>query len=183
MLDAMPDGSKGPHWRAVLNEIQMLLHEHPVNSAREARGAPTVNGLWLWGAGRIAATPSTAYVRMTSDNPVAKGLALAAGKRHAPLPASAREWLDGFDRTGVEAVVLDALRMPAAYGDMSAWRASLETLEHEWFAPLLAALRAGRIGMITVFAPCVSQTIETETTRQDLRFFWRRRRRLAAYAA
>jgi len=31
-----------------LNEIQMLLHEQPFNEAREARGEPPVNGLWLW---------------------------------------------------------------------------------------------------------------------------------------
>ena len=37
---------------ALLNEAQMVLHEHPVNEAREARGEPAVNSFWLWGAGR-----------------------------------------------------------------------------------------------------------------------------------
>ncbi len=32
----------------LLNEIQMLLHEQPFNEAREARGEPPINGLWLW---------------------------------------------------------------------------------------------------------------------------------------
>ncbi len=183
MLEHMPGGPDGARWRSVLNEIQMLLHEHPVNLAREARGAPPVNGLWLWGAGRVAGTPHAVYQRVVADLPVAKGLALAAGKRHAPLPASAREWLGGAGRTGVEALVLEALRAPAACGDMAAWRAGLETLERQWFAPLLAALRAGGIGMITLYAPGAARTHETETSRQDLRYFWRRRRRLAAYAA
>jgi|GEM_PF-3115201 len=34
----------------LLNEIQMRLHEHPFNEAREARGDLAVNGLWLWDA-------------------------------------------------------------------------------------------------------------------------------------
>ncbi len=182
MLDVMPEGPAGGRWRAVLNEIQMLLHDHPVNLAREAQGAPSINGLWLWGAGRIAETPRTAYRRVVADHPVARGLAQAAGTRHAPLPGSASEWLDGFDPSGVEAVILEALRIPAANGDMPAWQAALETLERDWFAPILAALRAGRIGMITVHVPGAMRTLETEATRQDLRYFWRRRRRLAAYA-
>src|SRR5262249_54422228 len=37
---------------ALLTEVQMLLHAHPVNEAREARGEPAVNSVWLWGAGR-----------------------------------------------------------------------------------------------------------------------------------
>jgi len=182
MLDVMPEGPESRQWRSILNEVQMLLHEHPVNLAREAQGAPTVNGLWLWGAGRVADTPRSVYERVISDNPVARGLALAAGTQCAPLPASAGAWLGNSDRTGIEAVILEDLRVPAAYGDITAWRRTLETLEREWFAPLLAALRAGRIGMITIFAPSAARTQETETTGQDLRYFWRRRRPLAAYA-
>jgi hypothetical protein len=37
---------------ALLNEVQMLLHAHPVNEAREARGELAINSLRLWGAGR-----------------------------------------------------------------------------------------------------------------------------------
>jgi len=31
-----------------MNELQMLLHAHPVNSAREERRLPPVNLVWLW---------------------------------------------------------------------------------------------------------------------------------------
>ncbi len=34
------------------NEAQMLLHEHPLNQAREARGERVVNSIWLSGIGR-----------------------------------------------------------------------------------------------------------------------------------
>jgi len=37
--------------RRLQNEAQMLLHEHPINQARAARGALAVNSVWLWGAG------------------------------------------------------------------------------------------------------------------------------------
>ena len=41
--------------RRLQNEVQMLLHQHPVNEAREARGALPVNSFWLSGCGRAQA--------------------------------------------------------------------------------------------------------------------------------
>jgi hypothetical protein len=38
--------------KRLLSEAQLVLHAHPVNDEREARGAPAVNALWLHGAGR-----------------------------------------------------------------------------------------------------------------------------------
>ncbi len=38
-------------WRRLQNEVQMRWHEHPLNAAREARGLPPVNSLWLSGCG------------------------------------------------------------------------------------------------------------------------------------
>ena len=40
------DARKVERW---MNELQMLLFTHPVNAAREARGLPAINVVWLWG--------------------------------------------------------------------------------------------------------------------------------------
>ena len=37
--------------RRLQNEVQMLLHTHPLNADREARGLPVVNSFWLSGCG------------------------------------------------------------------------------------------------------------------------------------
>jgi single-stranded-DNA-specific exonuclease len=50
----LPRGGAGPRWRRWQDEIQMLLHGHPVNAAREARGAAVANAVWFWGGGRLA---------------------------------------------------------------------------------------------------------------------------------
>ncbi|MCC6609427.1 MAG: phosphoglycerate mutase [Burkholderiales bacterium] len=180
--DFLPRGADAMHWHAVLNEVQMLLHEHPVNEAREARGAASINSIWLWGGGRRTALARKPYACVWADDPVARGLARAAGTRHAHLPRAAAALLDVAGDAGVAAVVLDALRGAAAYGDERAWHDALGVLERDWFAPLLHALRAGRIGMITLHALGMTRTLEAETTRQDLRFLWRRAKPLAAYA-
>lgn len=37
--------------RSLQNELQMALHRHPLNEAREARGLPVLNSVWLSGCG------------------------------------------------------------------------------------------------------------------------------------
>ena len=84
-------GSEGKFWRVLANDIQMLLHNHPVNEARVARGAAPVNGLWLWGAGRLPrmiASDADAYF---GDDPTAIALARAA----SVATHSLHEFIDG----------------------------------------------------------------------------------------
>jgi len=49
----MPGGQNSEPWQRLMTELQMLLHTHPVNVARQERGALTVNSLWFWGGGAI----------------------------------------------------------------------------------------------------------------------------------
>jgi hypothetical protein len=48
----LPEGAQARLLRRLQNEVQMLLHTHPVNEAREARGELSVNSFWLSGCGR-----------------------------------------------------------------------------------------------------------------------------------
>lgn len=64
-------------WRRLLNEIQMVWHDHPVNEARAARGLPPINGLWLYGGGAQWVRPeppgSTGLVVMGLHDAYASG--------------------------------------------------------------------------------------------------------------
>jgi len=167
-------------WHALLNEIQMALYQHAVNTAREARGAPVVNGVWLWGAGPLPAGVQGPWQSVSAGDPVALGLAKLAGMRHrAPGPGAA-SWLERAPEDGRHLLVLDELRGALALGDAEALAARLQALEENWFAPLLAALRAGRVGMLTVQVPDAGDSFET--VRGDLHRFWRRPRPLIEYA-
>ena len=50
----LPRGTSAMKWRVLLNEIQMLLTNHPVNQQREARSLPMINSVWAWGGGRAS---------------------------------------------------------------------------------------------------------------------------------
>lgn len=181
----LPQGEDAKHWHALMNEVQMLLHRHPVNEARQARGVPEVNSVWFWGAGKLSEPATLAanfhWRSVTADDPLARGLALHAGRSAQLLPASADAWLAQLPVEGRHLVVLDALRMPIAMGDTAGWSALLAELEARWFAPLLNALRSGRIGMLTLNAPDGREGLSVETVRGDLRHFWRRAKPLSAY--
>jgi hypothetical protein len=77
--------------------------------------------------------------------------------------------------------VLDALRAPLALAADTVQK-EMEALERDWFAPLLAALRSGRIGMMTLHVPDAAEALSFETIRGDLRRFWRRPRPIKNYA-
>jgi hypothetical protein len=153
-----------------VNEAQMVLHAHPVNEAREARGEPAVNSLWIWGGGAAPRAARSVWQSVSADDPAIRGAARLAGTRQRALPRSASEWLERLPEDGRQLAVLDAARTP------------LDELERSWFAPLLAALRAGRVGMVTIHVPDDAETVSFETIRADLRRLWRRAKPIKNYA-
>jgi hypothetical protein len=77
VAEALPDHPEARYWRRVLNEVQVALHNCPVNVRRRAMGKREVNSVWFWGGGFI---PDAAahYVLDTvySQNAVSRGLAI-----------------------------------------------------------------------------------------------------------
>jgi hypothetical protein len=55
--DGMPRGPGAAVLRNFGAEIEMWLHDHPLNRARTATGQLPVNALWLWGGGQMAPVP------------------------------------------------------------------------------------------------------------------------------
>lgn len=129
-----PHGADARRLRAVLNELQMLLHEHPLNLAREARGALPVTSLWPWGGGRLPAAPAS-RIPVYADEFEARAIAAFCGTPARPLPSR----LKAIEADAV--VVLDTLAKYGQTGDALGWREALIDLEHDGFVPLRQQLR------------------------------------------
>lgn len=99
--------------RRLQNETQMLLYTHPVNEAREARGALPVNAFVLDGAG--AWQPPPAY-----DPP---GLLHWRGDGSPPPPAPGA------------ILRIDTLREAALREDWSGWAAAWQALDRQLARP------------------------------------------------
>lgn len=167
--DWLPAGPDALHWHRLTNEAQMLLHQHPVNEAREERGEPPVNSVWLWGAGAVPDRARASFTGVWSNHPLAQGLARLAGIASGPLPCSGNEWL-AEARPGADVLlVLEDLRG----GGPGAWREALQALEKSWFHPLTEALRAKRISRLDLACPApeCSRTLTVEAG--DFWKFWR----------
>lgn len=76
---ALPPGEAGRATRRWLNELQMALHDHPLNLARRARGLPEVNSLWLHGDGVAPTTLAARVDAVWSQDPLLLGAADVAG--------------------------------------------------------------------------------------------------------
>lgn len=137
VADALPDHPEAHYWRRVLNEIQVALHNCPVNVRRRAAGRPEVNSVWFWGGGFMpAAAPHYLLDTVYSENPVSRGLAIINDCRLQRLEDARK--LD-FSGDG-NAVLIDWNPGPAS--------AEQELAEIEWLTGRLAALaERGRLSL------------------------------------
>lgn len=167
----MQSGPRERDWRRLQNEIQMTWFDHPVNQAREARGALPVNSVWLHGGGALQAVPRLADA-VLCDDPLLRGLALAGGAACLPLPPSLAS-LASLQADGTAMALLDACASPYIAEDWGSWIERLHALEADWFAPALAALEAGRLQALTLVLGGDDHHAEFTVRRGDLRKFWR----------
>lgn len=177
----LPSGADSVAWHGVFNEIQMLLHEHPLNQAREARGELAINSAWFWGGGIMPTVEHNVYTKAWNSDVLIRALALASHTDFSELPPAADTWLQSAG-SGNHLVVLDSLSGKTQYGDVYGWRESLKQLEHDWFAPLLAGLKQGRINQLTITAIGEHGIRNFSVSRGDLWKFWRTQKPLYAYA-
>jgi len=88
--DWMPNSPAARPLQRLQSEMQMLLYNHPVNDARDARRQHTVNAFWLHGAGTLAATAPAAAPPMTAAVTVSD--ALRASAWHGDVQAWRQAW-------------------------------------------------------------------------------------------
>ncbi|MFC6839248.1 phosphoglycerate mutase [Xanthomonas theicola] len=146
LFDHLPQGEGGRRWRALLTETQVVLHQHPWNRERVARGQPAINSLWFWGGGALPAAVTTAHAQVRSREPLLRALVQAAG-------------IDAEQAPRVDALVdLRQLRTP-------------EQFVGEVMQPLLEALQRGELQQLLLdFEDGVRFRIQREQRWR----FWRR---------
>lgn len=111
LLQHLPQGPEGRRWRILQNEIQVLLHQHPLNARRRAAGRPPINSLWLWGAGTLPDRVTTSIEGVLSDDPLVRALASRAGRPQRTRPPAgaaldlAAGWLLDLQDLTAEAIV------------------------------------------------------------------------------
>lgn len=71
IYDYLPQGKNSAYWRTLLTEIQMLLHQSPVNLKRKQQGKPVISGIWLWNEDKL---PESFWKKVFSNNVLMQSL-------------------------------------------------------------------------------------------------------------
>lgn len=169
--DVLPSGQDGSVWQRYITEAQMILHDHPVNAARESRGDRVANSLWLWGGG-VVPDANKCFDRMSVDDPLLREIGKLSGAHMSKSPDASIE----FCETGNNFAEFPARRI-SDDDDV------LERLESNWMAPVWHALRTGKLDKVTLVLRLSGAMIECSCERKVRRRFWKRRHPLAGTLA
>ncbi|MDD2816896.1 MAG: hypothetical protein PHP00_14380 [Thiotrichaceae bacterium] len=159
----MPTGAQQLRWRNRINEIQMLLHQSPVNAARVARHQLPINSLWFWGAGQLPTAVAPRWQQVWGNEEISQGLALHTQTPYLDLPKSIHDYLEKLPAGDYLSIItpnhLELL-------DREQW---LISLEQNWFDPLLACLTQHKLDSIWIHT-CQDKVFKI--TPNKLRCWW-----------
>ena len=149
LTPGLPRGADARLYLKLINDVQMLMHTHPVNLARELAGQLAINGLWLWGGGVLPAykpneveskTIQTPFDLVAADDFETLAMARWAGCRQTASP-------DSLSTLKQSHRALAALSTPGA-NIQDDLESRLTELEQNWFRPALSQLTRGGIGQL-----------------------------------
>ena len=167
----LPAGTAGRVWRQLLNDTQMLFHNHAVNAAREESGRALINSVWVWGHGPELDAVDLPWTHMAAGDIFCRGLAMLGNIPATDCPDSFAAWLHDQPADSHGLVVIERLADALRNDDYADWLQALEWLEQTWIQPALDALQNGSLSAIEL--DCLDGTIR-ELTPQHRWRFWRR---------
>lgn len=167
-LPAGSDAEEGARrLHVLLNEVQMLLHDHPVNTRREELAAMPLNGIWVWGEGLLPEPPvGMQSVRFMGRGQVFAGLAAFTGNVSQPVPDCLPDDLS-------HDLCIEICEAAAAIDqdDIAGWESRLKAVEHDWLEPALGAIWRGELHTLDLYP---GDGFRYRLRKTDLMKFWRR---------
>jgi hypothetical protein len=174
---SMPRGPHAIPFKRLSAEVEMWLHEHPLNTFRNRRGELPVNAFWFWGGGAAAAGPIGALApgpqptnvpgapQLFGSDPYLAGLSHLTG---LPLSALPNAFLNS---SHAQPTVLLTEIGPLLHAN-PAWSVfdAVAALDQRFTAPAVAALHTGAVERLTLIA----NDMELKVRRHDRLKFWRR---------
>ena len=165
-------GSDIRPWLALSTELQMWLHNHPLNQTRQQNQLPPINGIWLWNAS-VPMTDFQAAALIASNS----AWAAHSSQETAPQPENYAAW----QRTCVQRqiplahthIFADDFLPSQQTGDIWAYQTQLAAWEQNWFEPLRQDLFSGCLKGLRIVCEQAQCTIGSKPQWA----FWKRKRR------
>jgi 2,3-bisphosphoglycerate-independent phosphoglycerate mutase len=154
----MPQGEASRELVYLMNQAQIILHNHPFNQARAKNGEDVINSVWFWGNGKGKRDLLPAFsdrfgkqASVISASLLMKGIAQAAGM-DTPEVAGATGFPDTDYAAKVSAAINElenhdvvvlhvaATEMPSLLGSIDDKILTIEDIDREVVAPLIEAV-------------------------------------------
>lgn len=148
----LPTGPQRLHLHKLMNEIQMLLFNLPLNKQREEDGLLNVNSVWLW---------DKSYEKL----PFELGNMLARNYNVADLE---------IDLAGINTLVVDKAYFSACYRDSFSWLEIVAEIDSSLGSKLLVLLKSGKLKQLNIYLPALNGCQYVRLSRYDLWKFWRK---------
>lgn len=153
----MPEGDEFKELIFIMNQAQIILHNHPYNKKRQTEGLDAVNSVWLWGNGRRQALPSFSQTfgksaALITSSLLLKGMGKSAGMNvvdgsgaNGNNPASyqgrVESALKELDAHDVVYLHIGELEDISLKGNLDDKVLGIEDFDNEVAGPLLNALK------------------------------------------
>ncbi len=154
----MPQGEASRKLVYLMNQAQIILHNHPFNQARAKNGEDVVNSVWFWGNGNGKRNRPPAFsgrfgkqASVITASLLMKGIAQAAGM-HTPEVAGATGFpdtdyqakvsaaLNALENNDVVVLHVAAAETPSLLGSIDDKILAIEDVDREVVAPLMDAV-------------------------------------------
>lgn len=153
----MPQGDGSRELVYLMNQAQIILHNHPFNRTRAQNGEDSVNSVWFWGTGNGKRNWPPAFAErfgktasVVTASLLLKGIAQAAGMRTPDVPgatgfpdtdyaAKVNAALGELEHSEVVFLHIAAAEAPSLLGSIDDKMLTIEDIDREVVAPLMAA--------------------------------------------
>lgn len=154
----MPQGEASRELVYLMNQAQIILHNHPFNQARAKNGEDVINSVWFWGNGNGKRNPPPAFSErfgkqgsVITASLLMKGIAQAAGmdtpevKGATGFPdtdykAKVSATLNELENHDVVVLHVAAAETPSLLGSIDDKILTIEDVDREVVAPLIDAV-------------------------------------------
>jgi|SRR5450830_531400 len=158
----MPQGKGMANWHGILNEIQMLLHDHAINQSREQNGLLPINSLWLSGGGFNQIPERAIKKNIYAKTALLRGLAFITGSEIAEMPENTEQLL-------------------SKKVDILLEINELSDTHNLDFNGLMKALKWGDLKQINLYIEHQGQVLQANINRIDSFKLWRKLKPINSY--
>jgi hypothetical protein len=151
----LPSGKTQMRIHQLINELQMLLFNLPLNQERSSQGLLPVNSLWLWD--KVPRALPFKASQLMSNN---------------PRLADCREFKQE-ELALADAIIVDSAYFPACYRDSYAWASAVHDIDASLGAYLCQKLMKFKLHRVNLWVPSVTGSICARISPVSLYAWWR----------